>query len=368
MLTYANIDEKEMLKRFEMVSESDARRCLERDKLDVSGIIPLISPVASGLMPEMRNKASLLKKMHFGKTVKLYMPLYISSYCINNCLYCGFRTASRSERKRLSVSEVLKDAQVIRKYGIDSLLLVTGEDPKFISVEFLSQAIRELKKMFSYVSLEIYPMDVEGYQELFNAGAHGLTIYQETYDRKLYQELHPSGPKRDYDYRLDAPARAAKAGFYNIGIGALLGLYDWRLEAVSIAAHAIWLKKHFWKSRIQFSFPRITPIEGEFNVPSPVSDVELEQMMLAFRIVFPESDIVISTRENCEFRSRAVQTCANQMSAGSSVVPGGYSSPEKGVLGQFNRRDTRSVKQVKNDLKKLGLEAVFKDWDKCLGV
>lgn len=368
MITYVNIEEKDLLKRLEKMTEGDVRRCLEKDKTVTSDIIPLISPAASGLLPEMRNKASLMKKMHFGKTVKLYMPLYISSYCINNCLYCGFRTASRSERKRLTLDEVIKDAEVIKSFGIDSLLLVTGEDPKFISVEFLGNTVRELKKMFSYVSLEIYPMDVEGYRELFNAGAHGLTIYQETYDRDLYKELHPSGPKRDYDYRIDAPARAAKAGFYNIGIGALLGLYDWRVEAVSIAAHAIWLKKHFWKSRIQFSFPRITPIEGGFKVPSPVSDVELEQMMLAFRIVFPESDIVISTRENREFRSRAVQTCANQMSAGSSVVPGGYSSPEKGVLGQFNRRDTRSVKQVKNDLKKLGLEAVFKDWDKCFGV
>lgn len=367
MLPYKNIDEKEILNRLKGVTEGIVSRCLEKDKLDVAGIIPLISPAALPFLPQMREKAAVLKKMHFGKTVRLYMPLYISSYCINNCLYCGFRTASRSERKRLTQSEVLKDAKVIRSYGIDSILLVTGEDPKFISVEFLSRTIRELKKIFSYVSLEIYPMAVEGYQELFNAGAHGLTIYQETYDRKLYKALHPSGPKRDYDYRLDAPSRAATAGFYNIGIGALLGLYDWRIEAVSIVAHAIWLKKHFWKSRIQFSFPRITPIEGGFNVPSPVSDAELEQMMLAFRIVFPESDIVISTRENCEFRSRSVQTCATQMSAGSSVVPGGYSSSGKGVLGQFNRRDTRTVRQVKHDLKKLGLEAVFKDWDKCLG-
>jgi 2-iminoacetate synthase len=367
MIPYLKIDEKEILKRLDEVKEGDVRRCLEKDKLATSDIIPLISNPASALLPEMRKKASLLKKMHFGKTVRLYMPLYISSYCINNCLYCGFRTASHSERKRLTQSEVLKDAKVIKSYGVDSLLLVTGEDPKFISVEFLANTVRTLKKMFSYVSLEIYPMELAGYQELFNAGAHGLTIYQETYDRRLYKVLHPSGPKRDYDYRLDAPARAAKAGFYNIGIGALLGLYDWRIEALSIATHAIWLKKHFWKSKIQFSFPRITPIEGEFKIPSPVSDVELEQMMLAFRIVFPENDIVISTRENCEFRSRAVQTCANQMSAGSSVIPGGYSSKEKGVLGQFNRRDTRTVKQVKDDLKKLGLEAVFKDWDKCLG-
>ncbi|MFA6566957.1 MAG: 2-iminoacetate synthase ThiH [Victivallales bacterium] len=368
MLQYSDIDEKTARNRLETVSADDVRISLGNDRISSADFMNLISPAALPFLPQMREKAAILKKMCFGKTVRLYMPLYVSSYCINNCLYCGFRTASHSERRRLSQHEVLKDAKVIKSHGIDSLLLVTGEDPEFISVEFLSRTVRELKKTFSYVSLEIYPMDVEGYRELFNAGAHGLTIYQETYNRKLYRELHLSGPKRDYDYRLDAPARAARAGFYNIGIGALLGLYDWRIEAVSIAAHAIWLKKHFWKSRIQFSFPRITPIEGDFKVPSPVSDAELEQMMLSFRMLFPEGDILISTREKREFRSRAVLSSANIMSAGSSVVPGGYSSPEKKVLGQFNRRDTRTVRQVENDLKKLGLEAVFKDWDRCLGV
>jgi 2-iminoacetate synthase len=368
MFPYSNIDEKTARARLEVVSVEDVRISLAKDRLSSADFMNMISPAAIPFLQQMRDKAAVLKKMHFGKTVRLYMPLYISSYCINNCLYCGFRTASNSERKRLSQAEVLKDAKVIKSFGMDSILLVTGEDPKFISVEFLSKTVRELKKIFSYVSLEIYPMDIHGYQELFNAGAHGLTIYQETYNRKLYKELHPSGPKRDYDYRLDAPARAAKAGFYNIGIGALLGLHDWRIEAISIAAHAVWLKKHFWKSRIQFSFPRITPIEGEFKVPAPVSDAELEQMMLSFRMVFPESDILISTREKCEFRRRAVLGGANIMSAGSSVVPGGYSAPGKGVLGQFDRRDTRTVIQVRNDLKKLGLEAVFKDWDRCLGV
>ena len=198
MIPYLKIDEKEIVNRLDEVTEGDVRRRLEKDKLAISDIIPLISNSASALLPEMRKKASLLKKMHFGKTVRLYMPLYISSYCINNCLYCGFRTASHSERKRLTQSEVLKDAKVIKSYGVDSLLLVTGEDPKFISVEFLANTVRALKKMFSYVSLEIYPMELAGYQELFNAGAHGLTIYQETYDRKLYKALHPSGPKRGF--------------------------------------------------------------------------------------------------------------------------------------------------------------------------
>ncbi len=368
VIPYIKIHEKTVLKRLDMIPDEDVRLSLAKDRLSSADFASLISPSASAFLPQMRNKASALKRMHFGKTVRIYAPLYISSYCINNCLYCGFRTANRKDvRKRLSLPEIRAEGMAIRKLGIDSLLVVSGEDPRHISISFLAEVVKELKKLFSYVSLEIYPLDPGGYETLFNAGAHGLTIYQETYDRKLYGHLHPSGPKMDYDYRLEAPARAAKAGFYNIGIGALLGLHDWRSEAISLAAHASWLRKKFWKSKIQFSFPRITPVGGGFEVPAPVSEKELEQMMLAFRICFPECDITISTRESCRFRNRIVQSCANLMSAGSSVVPGGYSSSSRGKLGQFGKRDVRTVKAVEHDLRKIGIEAVFKDWDKCLG-
>ncbi len=367
MIPYSNIDENTLRGRLERISGKDVGDSLARDSIASGDFLSLISPAASPFIPQMRKRAAALKKMHFGKTVRIYAPLYISSYCINNCLYCGFRTANRSDvRKRLTIREIISEAEAIRKLGIDSLLVVSGEDPK-VSIDFMAEAISEIKKLFSYVSLEIYPLDVKGYRTLFEAGAHGLTIYQETYNRELYRHLHPSGPKKDYDNRLAAPARAAEAGFYNIGIGALLGLHDWRCEALALAAHASWLRKKYWKSRMQFSFPRITPVAGSFKVPQPVSEKELEQMMLAFRICFPECDITISTRENCEFRNRIVQTCANLMSAGSSVVPGGYASPDKDILGQFDKRDIRSVKQVEKDLGKLKLEAVFKDWDKCLG-
>lgn len=369
MMAYVDIDKTALQRRFVGISADEVRHSLGKDRLSSADFMNLISPSAAKFLPQMRKKAAVLKKMHFGKTVRIYAPLYVSSYCINNCLYCGFRTGNKSEtRKRLSLEQIRKEAVAIKKLGIDSVLIVSGEDPIFVSLGFLETAVKELKRIFSYVSLEIYPLDVEGYRTLFKAGAHGLTIYQETYDRELYRHLHPSGPKRDYDNRLAAPARAAEAGFYNIGIGALLGLYDWRSEAVSIAAHASWLMKKYWKSKMQFSFPRITPIEGAFKVPAPVSEKELEQMMLAFRLSFPECDMVLSTRENCEFRNRAVLHSVNMMSAGSSVVPGGYASPREGKLGQFSRRDARTVKEVAKDLKKLGLEAVFKDWDKCMGL
>ncbi len=368
MIPYTVTRTKAVQERLGKVSADEVKKSLEKDRLSSGDFLNLISTPASKFLPQMRRRAAIFRKMHFGRTVRIYAPLYVSSYCINNCLYCGFRTANKSDtRKRLTIEQIIKEACAIRKLGIDSVLLVSGEDPKYVSISFLEEALRQLKKSFSYVSLEIYPTDVGGYRRLFKAGAHGLTIYQETYDRDLYKELHPSGPKRDYDNRIGAPARAAEAGFYNIGLGALLGLSDWRMEAVALASHASYLKKKYWRSKIQFSFPRITPIAGDFSIPAPVTENDLEQMMLAFRLCFPECDLVLSTRENCEFRNKAVQTCANMISAGSSVVPGGYATAREGKLGQFTRRDARTVKEVERDLGKLGLEAVFKDWDRCMG-
>jgi 2-iminoacetate synthase len=264
------------------------------------------------------------------------------------------------------------EAKIIKGYGMDSLLLVSGEDPVGVSVDFLVKVIKELKKMFSYISIEIYPMNRDDYRKLFEAGVHGLTIYQETYDQELYKKLHRRGPKTDYLNRLNAIAAGGEAGFYNLGMGALFGLSpDWRLEAVSVAAHGLWIRKHFWKSKIQFSFPRITPVEGGFQVPAPVSESNLEQMMLAFRLFFHEADLFISTRESHDFRTRIVKTCASHISAGSQVAPGGYEEYERlkdrRDLGQFTVTDSSSVAQVVADMKAQGLEPVFKDWDSSFG-
>ena len=363
MIPYIQSKEIDIKKRIADVSSEDLGRSLLKSRADMKDFINLISPVASAKLAEMSVVAEKNKKMHYGKTAKLYTPLYISNYCINRCTYCGFNAAADKERKRLTIDELMVEAEAIRSFGIDSILLVSGEDPNFISIDYLKEAAEKLKKIFSYVAIEIYPLSKEGYEILFKAGVDGLTLYQETYDRDTYDKIHLSGPKADYDFRLQSMANGAKAGFRTIGIGVLLGIYDWRIEAVSLAAHAMWLKKRFWKSKIQFSFPRITPTAENFNIPSAVSEEELEQMVLAFRIAFPESEISISTRENCEFRNRIALSAATTLSAASSVIPGGYVERSEQDLGQFSLHDTRTVKEMDKELRKLGLDPVYKDWD-----
>ena len=356
MFPYCKLKEEDIRAYLPTVTEAQVQASLHKTNPAFSDFLNFISPAAVAVIPEMREQARIIKELHFGKAVRLYAPLYVSNYCINDCVYCAFKTSHQHARKRLTLDEIIAEAEVIKGYGIQSLLLVSGEDPKAMSVDFLAEAVRQLKKMFAYISIEIYPMDQASYRKLFEAGVHGLTIYQETYQEDLYKTLHRHGPKADYHRRLEYLAGGAAAGFYNIGIGALLGLYDWHIEAVSVASHGLWLRKKFWQTKVQFSFPRITPIPGGVDIPHQVSEEELEQMMLAFRLFFHEADLFISTRENHQFRTRVAQTCASHVSAGSQVVPGGYRAADQGqkLLGQFTRNDRTSVEDVDHDLSKIG--------------
>lgn len=338
---------------------------LKKSGHDFDDLLVLLSPAAAKLLPAMREAASVYRRRYFGKTVQLYTPLYFSSYCVNNCAYCDFRRDNPSPRKTLCPEDIVNDARIIKSTGIDSLLLVAGEDPKSITIELLERIVAEMKSMFSYLAVEIAPQSMENYRRLFQAGVDGLTLYQETFDRQRYLELHPCGPKRDYDRRLEILEGGGAAGMRTLGIGFLLGLYDWHAEAASLAAQAIWLKRKFYRSKIQFSFPRITPTSFGYVPPCPVSEDELEQMLLAFRIVFPEYDITVSTRETSGFRNRVALTCVNNISAGSLVAPGAYSEPEQ-ELGQFSLNDRRTVAEVVRDLRNLGLEPVTKYWDTAI--
>ena len=367
MIPYVKSSEAEVRERIDSATVDDVRRALMCARPGISELLTLISPVAGNMMDELGERASLNKRMHYGKTVRLYTPLYLSNYCINHCIYCGFNKSSREHRKRLSVKEVLREGEAIRDFGMDSLLLVSGEDPEYISTAYLEEIVHDLKKIFSYIAMEIYPLSRDDYSRLFKAGIDGLTLYQETYDRETYNRFHLAGPKADYDARLQSLNDGAAAGFRNLGIGVLLGLYDWRLESFSLAAHAIWLNKRFWQSKIQFSFPRITAINNDFEVPSPMNQEELEQMILAFRIVFPESEISVSTRETPEFRNRIALSAASLLSAASSVVPGGYSG-DSDDLGQFSLHDTRTAEEMDRELSSLGLDVVYKDWDTAFSV
>lgn len=366
MFPYKTLDFAKAARISESTTEEQARAALAAPRPGLQELLHLLSPAAMGMIDTLREKASAVRLSRYGRTVGLYAPLYLSNTCVNSCAYCGFRAQTEAGRRVLSIDEALTEAKGVRNLGIDSLLLVCGEDHRNVSVPYLEQLLHGLRRMFSYVAIEIYPMGLDDYKRLYKAGVHGLTIYQETYNPVEYLKFHLKGPKRDYERRLRAMEDGATAGFHNIGIGALLGLYDWRAEAACLAAHAAWLRKNFWRSRIQLSFPRIKPEKGGFVAPCPVGEAELETLALAFRIVFPDADISISTRERAGFRESLALTCANRISAGSKVSPGSYALGAE-ELAQFTVMDSRSVDEVAESLRAHGLEPVFKDWDAALG-
>ena len=365
MLPYSNFTAEEIDGYIRSVKPEQVKRSLSQAEHKFTDFLHFISPAAADLLPEMTEVSARIKRRHFGNTVRTFAPLYISSYCMNNCVYCGFRKSYDYPRRRLSFDEVLNEARIIRDMGHESLLLITGEDAK-ISPDFTADLIRVLKNDFAYINIEYYPMTEPSYRKLYEAGCHGLTIFQETYDPELYPSFHPSGPKANYQFRLNALAEGGKAGFYNLGMGALLGLNpNWRLEASNMAVHGLWIRKHFWKSHPQFSFPRITPTKWGYNVPAPLSDHDLEQMILAFRLAFHEADLILSTREKPEFRLRMAESAVSHLSACSQVDPGGYQDHLDGKnLGQFSMNDQSSVEQVCAGIRRHGMVPVFKDWDR----
>ncbi len=340
---------------------------LEKSVRDWFDLLNLISPAAAAFLPQMRPIARKARLRYYGKTVSVYAPLYIGNTCVNSCKYCDFRIQhTGTVRRNLTLDEIREEAQAIRSSGIDSLLIVAGEDPKVNSPEHLAEVGRLLKPMFSYLALEVAPQTEETYKLLFDAGFEGLTCFQETYDQELYKEMHPAGPKSNYDWRLWTQLRAGKAGFRILGCAFLLGLGPWRREAASLAAHAIYLMKECYESKVQFAFPRFCRVDGGFVPPCEVTEEEVDQMMLAFRICFPQCCMTVSTREAPAFRDYIVQTAADNMSAGSRVTPGGYAVLQKehaADVAQFTLTDRRTPQEVYSAIKSHGQEVVFKNWD-----
>ena len=350
--------------RIAAATQADVLASLDAPHKNWFDLLNLISPAAAALMPRLREKAAGERRRHFGRTVSVYAPLYIGNTCINSCRYCDFRVQHRgTARKDLSLDEIRAEAEAIRASGVDSLLVVAGENPRVNSPEHLAEVGRLLKPMFSYLALEVAPQSEETYRLLFESGFEGLTCFQETYDRERYKWYHPAGPKSDYDWRLGTQERAGRAGFRTLGVAFLLGLEPWRAEAASLAAHAIWLMKKCWRSRVQFAFPRFCPTEGGFQPANPVCDEDLELMMLAFRIAFPECQMTVSTREAPAFRDRIVVTAADNMSAGSRVTPGGYAVLADKDVAQFTLTDKRPPAEVYAAIRAGGQQVVFKNWD-----
>lgn len=345
----------------EKVTEAQVQVVLAKDTLTETDFLTLLSGSASRYLEQMADKAKRLTYQHFGKVILLYTPLYLANYCVNRCAYCGFNAENNIVRGRLELSEVEKEAEHISKSGLKHILILTGESKKYSPVAYIKECIEVLKKYFSSISIEIYPLNTNEYMSVIASGVDGLTVYQEVYDEEIYKAVHLGGPKKDYLYRLNAPERACNAGMRSVNVGALLGLNDWREEAFFTGMHASYLQNKYSETELGVSLPRLRPHTGSFQPKCDVSDRELVQIMLAFRLFLPRVGITISTRERKELRDNLVGLGVTKMSAGSSTEVGGRSD-EKKTVGQFSISDERSVEDIKNMIYSKGYQPIFKDW------
>ena len=287
----------------------------------------LLSPAASGRLEEMARLSQRISQRFFGKTIRLFAPIYLSNECVNICRYCGFSRNNPIPRITIPVEQVVEETTKLARQGFRSLLIVAGEHPKYVSNGYVEEVVRRCLPIMPSLSLELGPMETEPYRPLVAAGCENLVVYQETYHQPTYKELHVAGPKKHYHWRMDTPERAYEAGFRRLGIGALLGLHDWRYEALSVAAHARHLNQYCWKAQVSISLPRMRPATGGFQPEARhlMDDRELVQYITALRILLPHTGIVLSTREHPALRNGLVPLGITHMSAGASTEPGGYS-------------------------------------------
>lgn len=353
--------------RLAAITAGDVERALAEPvgSYSLQRLSALISPAAEDYLEEMAQSAHELTAQRFGRTIRLYAPLYLSNYCTNSCLYCGFNRLNQFERTRLTIDEAVEEADIIASAGFREILLVSSEDRQFIDVDYLAELARRLRDKFDSISIEVYQMSRGQYARLFEAGIEGVTLYQETYDRHAYSYYHAVGPKSDYDSRLSASESIASAGVREIGLGVLLGLTDWRAETLALAEHAHYLIKRYWQSHVSFSFPRLRPAfhveDSQFH---RFSDKNLVQMITALRLCFANVGLVLSTRERAELRDHLIPLGVTKLSAGSRTNPGGYSG-RADATEQFEIDDKRSPAQVAAMIKARGFEPVWKDWDKA---
>lgn len=308
----------------------------------------------------LKKTARIITKKRHGNVIKLYAPLYISNECVNSCVYCGFNVKNNINRISLNEAEIFEETKFLSKMGIKHLLLVAGESKK--NFDFLIYIIKKIKNLFSSISIEIAPLEKEEYEILFKAGVDGVTCYQETYNKDLYKTYHPSGPKADFTKRLNTLDRAGMAELRVLGIGSLLGLNNFKEELFYLVNHALYLQKKYWRSQINISFPRLRPCSGSFVPNFVISDSELTFMICILRIIFPDANLVLSTRESQDFRNIAIGFGITQISAGSKTSPLGYSN-KLNSGEQFEINDARTPFEMKTYLNSVGYDAIFKDWD-----
>ncbi|WMJ72801.1 2-iminoacetate synthase ThiH [Cytophagaceae bacterium ABcell3] len=342
----------------------DVKTALQKTKRNLEDFKALISPAAEPFLEQMALLSHQITRKRFGNTMQMFIPMYLSNECQNICTYCGFSLDNKMRRTTLTEKQILDEVAVIKSYGYDHLLLVTGEANKTVGVPYFEKALKLVKPHFSHISLEVQPLDQDEYETLIPHGLNTVLVYQETYHEENYKLHHPKGKKSNFLYRLETPDRLGKAGIYKIGLGVLIGLEDWRTDSFFTALHLDYLEKTYWQTKYSISFPRLRPYTGNLEPKVNMSDRELVQLICAYRIYNEEVELSMSTRESEKFRNNVVKLGITSMSAGSKTDPGGYAAGIE-ALEQFEISDERTPAEIACMLKEQGYEPVWKDWDRA---
>ena len=337
---------------------------LSKEHLDVADFMALISPAAAPYLEQMAQKSRRITLERFGRTISLYIPMYVSNACTNHCVYCGFNHSNPLERVTLTLDQVRAECEAIRRLGpFENLLIVSGEFPAINGADYLEKVLQTARPYFNNLTIEVMPLKERDYARLTRSGLNGVVCFQETYNEKRYKVYHPRGMKSVFDWRVNGFDRMGRAGVHKIGMGVLIGLEDWRTDVTMMARHLRYLRRNYWQTRYSVNFPRMCPAEGGSTPSVVMSDRELAQLTFAFRLFDHDIDISYSTRENPKFRANMMSLGVTSMSAGSRTEPGGYASTPE-ALEQFEVSDQRTPAEVAEEIRRLGYEAVWKDWDK----
>jgi 2-iminoacetate synthase len=341
----------------------DVRSALNKNRRNLEDLKALISPAAAPFLEEMASLSHQLTQKRFGKTIQMFVPMYLSNECQNICTYCGFSLDNAIRRTTLTDKQILDEIKVVKSYGYDHILIVSGEANKTVGMDYFINALKILRPHFSHISMEVQPLEQEEYERLIEAGVNTVLVYQETYHEENYKFHHPKGKKSNFEYRLETPDKLGKAGVHKIGLGVLIGLEDWRTDSFFNALHLDYLEKTYWQTKYSVSFPRLRPHVGNIEPKVNMSDRELVQLICAYRIFNEDVELSMSTRENEKFRNNIIKLGITSISAGSKTDPGGYAAGIN-ALEQFEISDERTAEEVSDIIKFQGYEVVWKDWDK----
>lgn len=345
-------------------TEKDVKAALSHETCTPEDFEALLSPAALPFLEEMAQRAQRETRKHFGNSIYMFTPLYIANYCENYCIYCGFNCHNKIRRAKLNEEQIELEMQAIAKSGLQEILILTGESKKMSDVKYIGEACKIAKKYFKVIGLEVYPMNSDEYAYLHECGADYVTVFQETYHSDKYETLHLAGHKRIFPYRLNAQERAIKGGMRGVGFAALLGLDDFRKDALATGYHAYLLQRKYPHAEIAFSCPRLRPIINNDKInPRDVHEPQLLQVITAYRIFMPFASITISTRECERVRNNLIKIAATKISAGVSVGIGEHSQENENTGdGQFEISDGRNVEEVYQAIQNEGLQPVMSDY------